>query len=186
MVESGVHWGYGILIHFSLSFDGNRKIYGFDSFQGHSVATTKDKSGGQYQALDNSFAVSQEDVWRTLELGTGLKREMLQDKVALIPGWIQQSMPHFLNSESIDIALVHADCDIYEPFKATLDATWPYLVVNGVVILGILDNPELMGKTLAVKEFLTSIDTHSYELKTRDVYDNGWNLVRQSYLVKTK
>ena len=63
-------------------------------------------------------------------------------------------------------------------------ASWPHLVQNGIIIIGIMDNLELMGKTIAVKEFLENLDSSSYELKEREVYDNGFNLVKQSYIVK--
>jgi len=63
-------------------------------------------------------------------------------------------------------------------------ASWPHLVQNGIIIIGIMDNLELMGKTIAVKEFLENLDSSSYELKEREMYDNGFNLVKQSYIVK--
>ncbi len=63
-------------------------------------------------------------------------------------------------------------------------ASWPHLVQNGIIIIGKMDNPELMGKTIAVKEFLENLDSNSYELKEREIYGNGFNLVKQSYIVK--
>ena len=182
VVESGVHWGYGILIE--LSLDEDREIYGFDSFKGHSKPTNNDKSGGNYQALDSSFSITENDVWKTLELGTGTTKKELKSRVTLVPGWIQESMAGYLNETNKKIALVHVDCDIYEPFKATLMASWPHLVQNGIIIIGIMDNLELMGNTIAVKEFLENLDSNSYELKEREMYDNGFNLVKQSYIVK--
>jgi hypothetical protein len=93
-------------------------------------------------------------------------------------------MADYLNEKNKEIVLVHADCDIYESFKATLIASWPHLVQNGIIIIGIMDNLELIGKTIAVKEFLENLDSNSYELNEREMYDNGFKLVKQSYIVK--
>src|ERR1700716_1282268 len=39
VIESGVQWGYGVLAHVHLIIEGRfRKVYAFDSFQGHSRA----------------------------------------------------------------------------------------------------------------------------------------------------
>lgn len=186
-IESGVHWGYGILIFITLTANTGRKIYGFDSFAGHSKPHEKDASGGKYQPLDNSFKVAEVDVWKTLELGTGRQRKELESSVELINGWIQDTLPLFsevAKANRVRISLVHADCDIYEPFRATLFNTWAFLQPGGVVVLGLLDNPELMGKTHATREFLASIPTSSYELRKLSIVDNLGNKVEQSYLVK--
>src|SRR6185503_8279017 len=96
IIESGVHWGYGILAFLQLTGNSkNRKIFGFDSFSGHSSPVAQDYSGGSYVNLASSFAVSQNDVWKTLELGTGESKENLQKRVELISGWIQETMPNF-------------------------------------------------------------------------------------------
>lgn len=187
VVESGVHWGYGLLIFLTLAADDNRHIYGFDSFAGHSTPHEKDVSGGRYQPLDSSFSVAEVDVWRTMQLGTGMLRSDIEKRVELIHGWIQETMPKFRaigKSSRTKIALVHADCDIYEPFKATLVNTWDLIQPGGIVILGLLNNPELMGKTRAIEEFLATVPKSSYELKAHRILDNSGNRIDASYLVK--
>ena len=79
IVESGVHWGYGILMEFTL-LNEYRKIYGFDSFKGHSKPAKEDFSGGGYQPLDSSFKITQEDVWKTLTMGTEKNVSYLKKK----------------------------------------------------------------------------------------------------------
>jgi len=185
VVESGVHWGYGILIHLTLS--KRRIIYGFDSFAGHSLPTKKDKAGGSYRSLDSSFAVSEADVWKTLLLGLGKGKEQLEPRVKLINGWIQDTMLKFskaFSEEGGKIALVHNDCDIYEPFKSTLENCWPLLSPGGCIILGRLNNSELLGKTAAIDEFLSTLSSETYELKQLNLFDNGFQLQTVSYLMK--
>lgn len=167
IVESGVHWGYGLLIEYTLTMDTTRRLYGFDSFAGHSPATPEDHAGGRYQPLDQSFAVREADVWRTLELGSLSSLNTLRQRVELVPGWMQETMPAFrirAEREGIRLAFVHADCDIYEPFKATLTATWPLLAPGGVMLVGLLNNPELRGKTTALEEFLATVPASQYAL----------------------
>lgn len=185
VIESGVHWGYGILIHLTLS--DSRTLYGFDSFSGHSKPTEKDKLGGSYQALDSSFSVTEEDVWKTLLLGLGKNKEEIEPKVKLINGWIKDTMPKWSklsSDEGRKIALVHNDVDIYEPFKQTLESCWPLVSPGGCVILGQLNDPQLMGKTKAVEEFLSDLPSDSYELKERMIYDNGFIHKASHYLMK--
>jgi hypothetical protein len=186
ILESGVHWGYGILIELVLG-GKNRKVFGFDSFSGHSKPHLNDYSGGDYAPLDNSFKISENDVWKTLQLGTGKKELELKSRVTLISGWIQETLPVFrekAKSQNIKLALVHCDCDIYEPFKATLENSWDLLSDNGIIILGLLNNPELMGKTQAVNDVLDKLNVKEYELGSIDVIDTGGKLVSESYLKK--
>jgi hypothetical protein len=185
ILESGVHWGYGILLELTMSQD--RKIYGFDSFAGHSRARNEDFSGGDFRPLDKSFRVSEEDVWKTLEYGTGLKKCDLSARVHLISGWIQETLPRFKEwaiRENVRLAFVHSDMDIYEPFKCTLENSWDLLSKNGIVLLGQLNDPQLMGKTIALNEFLATLESGSYELKSRFVIVNGLKRVEESWLVK--
>lgn len=187
IIESGVHWGYGILIEITLS-GVDRRIYGFDSFLGHSSPHENDYSGGKFRPFDDSFRIDEGDVWKTLELGTGWTQARLKSRVQLVSGWIQETMPAFerrAKADGIKIALVCADCDIYDPFKATLTHSWGILAHNGVVVLGRLNNPGLMGKTRAVQEFLSTLNPSEYELCELDVVDNDGAIVKQSYLRKT-
>jgi len=189
VVESGVHWGYGILAHLFYANGGGypiRKIIGFDSFDGHSAPTEKDRSGGSYVNLGSSFKISQDDVWKTLLHGTGFDKEVLQEKVQLIPGWLQETMPEFkVNPKVESIALVHCDVDIYEPFLITLQNTWDLLSKKGIIIVGLLNNPELMGKTEAVNEFISDLPSDSYQVRSHKILEiNTLKPVDLSYLIK--
>ncbi|MGA2079040.1 MAG: TylF/MycF/NovP-related O-methyltransferase [Holophaga sp.] len=185
--ESGVHWGYGILMEWILS-GSRRKIYGFDSFLGHSTPHANDRAGGKYRPLDDSFKVSENDVWKTLELGTGRTRAELSQTIELIGGWIQETGPAFKSRglrEGIRLAFVHADCDIYEPFRATLFNCWDLLEPGGIILVGLMDNPELYGKTQAVKEFLATLPPGEYVLETLPMAGGMQTQTRQSCIRKT-
>lgn len=155
-VESGVHWGYGLLAMLHATRRNPRDIYGFDSFAGHSEATPQDRAGGRFINHGSSFTVGEGDVWRTLELGTGLTPAQLRSRVTLISGWMQDTMSSFARGAQ-PIALVHVDPDFYEPVKATIENLWAPLAPGGIMIIGRTDNAELAGKAQAVAEFLGHI-----------------------------
>lgn len=187
VVESGVHWGYGVLAFLNLIEEAPpcRRIYGFDSFQGHSAPTPEDTAGDGHTELFDSFRVSEGDVWKTLMLGTGLARTDLETRVELIPGWLQSTMPAFRSRSRVDgirLALVHVDCDLYVPSKATLEGVWDALSPGGIVVLGALHNPELMGKTRALEEFTARLARRAYELRTEALAGSGG--LRASHLRK--
>lgn len=120
-------------------------------------------------------------------MGTGATKRELSQRVELISGWIQDTMPDFKKRacrENIKLAFVHVDCDYYEPTKATLENIWDLLEKGGIVVVGTLNNPKLMGKTIAVEEFLRKLSGHSYEIKTRYVIDHGNQSVSTTYLRK--
>jgi hypothetical protein len=168
VVESGVEWGYGVLAQLLL-IQGSRprKIYAFDSFEGYSRITNEDRSGGSFVNLGRRLRISQDDVWKTLWLGSTLDETELKSSVEMIPGWIQDTMPAFrarAQAAPIRIAFVNCDAGLYEPVKATLEELWPILSVGGLVFLGRLDNPKLMGKAVAVREFVGTLDKAGYEM----------------------
>lgn len=122
-----------------------------------------------------------------MRLGLGGDFEKSVSRLELIPGWISETMPHFkirAARDRIKISFVHADCDIYEPFLATLVNTWDALSVGGVVSLGFLDNPELAGKAIAVEEFTGNLPAGSWELGSFPIVDNGLNRREESFLRK--
>jgi O-methyltransferase len=183
IVESGVHWGYGILAMLHATRKNPRHIYGFDSFEGHSAPTAADRSGGRFIVLGNSFATTQDDVWRTLELGMGRPASELKEHVTLIKGWMQETVPVFARSGP-RLALVHVDPDFYEPVKASVDHLWPLLAPGGMMIVGRLDNPELGGKARAIAEFREGAS--DCQLVERDLMDTDGVVARCSFLIKTK
>lgn len=170
IVEGGVHWGYGILIELLLS---NKHINAFDSFEGHSTPTTEDLASKNWKPLDSSFKVSENDAFKTLMIGSDLSKKQINNRVTFYKGWIQETMKAWseeMHQKGSKIAYVHADMDIYQPIKTILNTTFPLLSLGGIVCVGIIDNPELQGKTIAFNEFLSSIDKSLIEKKKHRYY----------------
>jgi O-methyltransferase len=184
VIEAGVHWGYGLLAHLgNIESVKNRRIYAFDSFEGHSRATEKDRSGRAFINLNNSFKISEDDVRSTLLNGTEYNLEEINARIKFVKGWAQETMPIF--KESDKIAFVHSDMDIYEPVLCTLKSFWPKMVKGGVIAVGKLNNTELMGKTLAFNEFIATLNKEEFEIRSISVKEiNTLEVVEMAYILK--
>jgi hypothetical protein len=182
--EGGIHWGYGLTIELLLS---EKKIYAFDSFEGHSKATVYDKNSKSWKPFDSSFAVTKKDAVKTILLGTNLSIEEVDKRIVFYEGWVNETIPKW-KSEMIaaqkKLAYVHADMDIYDPIKCILMETYPFLSPGAIVCVGMIDNPELAGKTRAFKEFLESIDQNEIEIKTRNLINTKGVEAAQTYFVR--
>ena len=175
IIELGVHWGYGVLLHHHCKKE-NQTIIGFDSFAGHSKPTSNDLQGGRFRNFSNSFAITESDVYTTMEYGLNVKFDEAKKMVVLKKGFVQDTLPEFVQSyldKNKKVALVHCDMDIYEPFLIGLKNTWKILNKNGIIIIGKLDNPELMGKTIAFKEFLSDLHEDHYKVRHIDMIELG-------------
>jgi methyltransferase family protein len=113
ILEFGVRRGYS-LNYFAERFP-DRKLFGFDSFEGLHVdwAGTSAPKG-------------------TFDLGG--KLPSVRPNVGLVKGWFDQTLPPFLSQHQGDIALLHIDCDTYEGTKIVLDLIPNRLAAGSVVI----------------------------------------------------
>ena len=184
IVEGGVHWGYGLIIELLLS---DKKIHAFDSFSGHSKATAADKSSKEWKPLDSSFEVSKEDAMETIRIGTNLSNFQIEERIKFYEGWVDATMPKWtdeMKSLGKKLAYVHADMDIYEPIKCILLQTYPLLNSGAIVSVGIINNPELAGKTKAFNEFLETINPSEIEIKSRSIVDTDGREQQHTFFVK--
>lgn len=171
--EGGVHWGYGLLIELLLS---DKHIHAFDSFAGHSAASNPDKLSAAFKPLDSSFAVTIDDVRKTLRYGSNLTEREIESRVSFVGGWIQDTLPIWRSSmeeRGRKLAYVHADMDLYDPIRVILFETFPLLSSGALVVVGRLGNPELLGKDQAFKEFLASIPAGTIDIFEHPIVDTN-------------
>ncbi len=100
----------------------NRKIYGFDSFQG-----LKEDWKGHIYYPKGSLSVNNV-IPKTTK------------NVILISGWIQDTLPKFLEEKKPKINFIHVDVDTYETTKFILKSTKKYLTKNCVILFDDLYN----------------------------------------------
>lgn len=113
----------GTTITFFSKYLTKNKIYGFDSFEGlkeHWLGTTVTKG--------------------TFDLKK--KIPTLPKNVVPVAGWIQDTLPPFLNEKKPKINFVHIDVDTYETTKFILDLIKPQLVKGAIILFDELYNFE--------------------------------------------
>ena len=115
-LEFGV--GAGASINFFSEFleKKNRSIYGFDSF----VGLKEDWKG---HVMFPKGGLSQNNV-----------KPKTRKNVNLISGWIQDTLPLFLNEKKPKINFLHIDVDTYETSKFILKETKKYLTKDCVIL----------------------------------------------------
>lgn len=130
VVECGVAAGYSLLQLSILVAEEskNRKIYGFDSFEGlpdsgdmkHTITDVK----YTFKRFNGHFPV-------------------------LTKGFFKDTLAGFQGK----IALLHLDCDLAESYKTCLRELYPQIVKRGVIIFDEYDNPKWPGVKEVIESF---------------------------------
>jgi hypothetical protein len=159
VVEFGVRWGqnmalFSVLRGIHEPFNYNRRIIGFDTFEGFPSVSAED--GGAVQEGD--YAVSEgwrEDLEGILSFHEQNAPIPHKKKFELVQGDATKTVPAFLqeHSETI-IALAYFDFDLYKPTKVCLEAILPHVTKGTVLAFDELNCPEFPGETQAVREVL--------------------------------
>ena len=129
---------FGVFSGTSINFFSNKikkNIYGFDSFQG----------------------LKEDWLGTSVPKGTfDLKKKIpkLNDNVIPIVGWIQDTLPKFLNEKQPKICFIHMDVDTYQSSKFILEEIKPFLTNNSIILFDEIYNFEGwdVGEYKALKE----------------------------------
>lgn len=159
--EFGVRWGNSLALFESFRgmyepYNYNRKIVGFDSFEGFPSVHEKDGHSeiikkGAYSTTKNYDAYL-EEVLRYHESESPLSHIK---KFELVKGDATVTIKEYLkkNPETI-IAFAYFDFDIYEPTKFCLEAILPHLAKGAVIGFDELNYHDFPGETRAFDEVL--------------------------------
>jgi len=154
-----------------LENENARKIIGFDAFG---------KFPGGVLEGDNQFIKE----WNEETNGDFLSKKELENildskginNYELIKGDILTTVDEYLQENPyVRIALLHIDCDIYEPSKKGLESLFDKVVRGGVIVFD--DYGVVEGETIAVDEFLESHPEYSLKRYT-------FSHMKPSYIVK--
>ena len=159
VMEFGVRWGQNMALFSSLRgiyepFNYNRRIIGFDTFEGFPSVATED--GGLVKAGDYAVADGwMQELDRTLDLHSQGSPIPHKKKYELVKGDATVTLPAYLQDhpETV-IALAYFDFDLYKPTRDCLEAILPYLTKGSVLAFDELNTPEFPGETIAVREVL--------------------------------
>ena len=172
IVECGVHKGNSLFLYNHLStilesYNFNRKIIGFDTFEG--FQSISDKDDQNLKASD--FADTSYDLLKDWSLLHSQNRAVSHiEKIELIKGDATKTIPKFVNENPhLIIALLYLDFDIYAPTKVALEHLLPLVPKGGIIGLDEVNCKKWEGETIALKESL-SINT----IKLKKFYYDPW------------
>jgi hypothetical protein len=159
IMEFGVRWGRNLALYESLRgiyepFNHNRKIVGFDTFEG--FPSVDDKDGDADIIAVGAYGVT-EDYQAYLEKILDYHEQESPiphlKKYELRRGDAVASIDQYLTENPATIvALAYFDFDIYQPTKACLTAIRDRLTKGSVIGFDELNNRDYPGESLALKE----------------------------------
>ena len=164
IVECGVRHGGGLFAWAKLSaifepYGFNRRILGFDTFEGFPGTAAADRSsaGARNPHLKPGGFALPYDVHGELQ-------ELLEDhdrgrllsqfrKVELVKGDATETIPAYLEqNRHLLVALLFLDFDLYEPTRAALEGFLPRMPKGAVLAFDELNSPDWPGETAALLE----------------------------------
>jgi hypothetical protein len=161
ILECGVHLGGGLMSWAQLSgmfepLNYNRKIIGFDTFEGFPSVHEKDAVAAAPQikaGLYNAPALEDiQEAVRLYDLGRPLNHI---PKVELVAGNALQTIPQYIaDNPHLVVALLYLDFDIYEPTKAALESLVVRMPKGAIIAFDELGVKHWPGETLATLEVL--------------------------------
>lgn len=158
IVECGVHKGNALFLYAHLSsvlepYNFNRKIIGFDTFEGfRSINSCDDKNISEADFSDTSYEKLK--AWATLH---DLNRAISQwPKIELIKGDATKTIPQFVvDNPHLVVALLYLDFDLHSPTDMAIKQLLPLVPKGGIVGFDEINVKKWQGETIALKENLT-------------------------------
>jgi Macrocin-O-methyltransferase (TylF) len=140
LVEIGVYRGNSARLLAVLARRARRRLYLFDTFSGFHERNLRGTDSDKKISFKNT---SLERVKRLVNL----------DNVVYVPGVFPDSVSTIELPEQF--AVVHLDCDLYEPTKAGLEEFYSHVSPGGLVIVHDYGSGHWPGVRMAVDQFLS-------------------------------
>ena len=160
IMEFGTRWGTNMVTLSNLRgiyepFNYNRKIIGFDTFEGFKNTNTKE-DGNHDIIKEGAFSVTENytDYLDQLLLIHQNESPLSHiKKYEIVKGDAPVQLSKYLteNPQTI-IAFAHFDFDIYKPTLDCLNIIKPHLVKGSIISFDELNDPNFPGETKAVNE----------------------------------
>ncbi|MBX7148441.1 TylF/MycF family methyltransferase [bacterium] len=162
IIELGVFRGGGSFSFAQLSailepYNYQRKIVGFDTFEGFPSVASQDSLGKQGTSPKKGDFYTSKNFKEELEKNVSLydSNRFINnvEKLSFVKGDINQTLPQYIkeNPHTV-ISLAYFDMDIYEPTKKALETILPRIPKGGIVAFDEVNNASWPGETLALLE----------------------------------
>lgn len=156
IIECGVYQGNSFTWLANLSvilepFAINRRIIGFDTFEGFSSI---DSSADPVDVSSDNFAdTSYEIISRSLENLDSVRPVNKVNRFELVKGDIVTSLPNYVNEHPwMTCAMLILDTDLYRPTLTALKTILPIMPKGAVVVFDEYNYQNFPGETQAVRE----------------------------------
>jgi hypothetical protein len=156
IVECGVYKANSLMTFFHMSnifepFNLNRKIIGFDTFEGFPSTSNSDPTAVIGHLSDTNLTRMMELI-KAQEINKALPNI---NKIQLVKGDALQTISKYKKENPhLIIALLYLDFDLYEPTKAALEELLPLVPKGGIVAFDELNQYRWAGETKAMNEVL--------------------------------
>lgn len=159
IVECGVNRGNSFMLFSHLSsihepYAINRKIVGFDSFDGfRSISAQHDPN----DISENDFKVANtfDNLKQSIDLFDINRPISHMPRCDLVKGDAVDTIPEYVkNHPEMTIALLYLDFDLYKPTLVALQCLLRLVCKGGIVVLDEFNYDKFAGETAALKEIL--------------------------------
>lgn len=170
IVECGVAQGNSLMLYAWLStllepYAINRRIIGFDTFEGFRHITTQDPG----DVGEDTFASNQRTLLeQAIELYDASRPLGHMPRVELVRGDATATIPEYAQRHpELTVALLYLDFDLYLPTRVALEHLAPLVTRGGIIAFDEFNYERFAGETQAFKELFdvrtTRLRRLSYE-----------------------
>lgn len=117
--------------------DRSKRVIAFDHFQGLQGLTENDTSDGRADSREGGWNPShfKDTLFDLIDLFHEDSFVPKAPRIEIVEGDIRETAKARIEKElGLRIALLHLDCDLYEPTLAALEAFYPRVVTGGIVL----------------------------------------------------
>jgi hypothetical protein len=160
IVECGVFNGAGLFTWAQLSniyepTNYNRKIVGFDTFEGFPSVNSADNTGVLVSKEGDLKGSSIEEIELSIEKYNNERHLSHIKNVSLVKGNFNVTAEQYLKSnQHTIISLLYLDFDLYEPTKKALEVFLPRMPKGAIVAFDEINCESFPGETLALHEII--------------------------------
>lgn len=160
IIECGVYKGFGLMAWANMSAvlepaNLTRRIYGFDTFRGHSKVNRKDSNKAMKIKKGQLSSDSFDELNELIHIYDSNRFLGHVNKVQLIKGDATKTIPDFVKkNKHLVVSLLFLDFDLFEPTRVAIEHFYPRMPRGAVLAFDELDNPIWPGETMALLETL--------------------------------
>ena len=156
IIECGVHRGNNFMLFNHLvsiyePYNLNRKVIGFDTFEGFSDVSEEDHEGAKKGMFSDTNFDELKDI---LSIHESNKAVPHIPRGELVRGDACQTIPEYVqNNPHLIVAMLYLDFDLYEPTKVALEYLAPLVPKGGIIVFDEINVAHWAGETRALKEY---------------------------------